>query len=228
MTRRPSILIGFDEQTSMDELDPVVEMVKATGWKVHLLYVTAPDLADVEGVGDGSEASDEPAERLAACVDRLLDDGIDAEPHVIDGPVIETILGCADEWQAETIVVVGRTHPVGDRAALGSTASALLRIADRPVLVIPAVAVADRGLLAEQGYRSSLEQLVELLERTGAENRAELRAALDEGLSEPVAPDRQPHLGRRLKKALEQFETDHPSLIRVVNDVSYYLSGMGI
>lgn len=31
-----------------------------------------------------------------------------------------------------------------------------------------------------------------------------------------------------LKATLERFETDHPELTRAVNDVSYYLSGMGI
>ena len=31
-----------------------------------------------------------------------------------------------------------------------------------------------------------------------------------------------------LRKTLERFETDHPELTRAVNDVSYYLSGMGI
>ncbi|NNE72771.1 MAG: DUF4404 family protein, partial [Acidimicrobiales bacterium] len=34
--------------------------------------------------------------------------------------------------------------------------------------------------------------------------------------------------GHRLRHALEHFETEHPNLTKVLNDISYYLSGSGL
>ena len=42
------------------------------------------------------------------------------------------------------------------------------------------------------------------------------------------APDDANNPVEVLLELLERFETDHPDLVKAINDVSHYLSGMGI
>ena len=75
------------------------------------------------------------------------------------------------------------------------------------------------------GYDQAVDQLVEALDHPTVEQEhvAEIRQeAL--GLKGGDTPEQR----NRLLVAIERFETDHPNLTKVMNDVAYYLSGSGI
>lgn len=232
MSETAPLLVAVDHTTDWPELEPVVRLASASAWPVALLHVAAPEArehisADDEPAGDRRQRELEARRgQLDEYARRLGDRQISATAHLVEGPTIETILTEADRLDAAMIVVVGRRHPSAHRLVLGSTASALLRTASRPVLVVPTVEIPPGS--EEAGFRSSLEQLIEVIDRDGTGELEGLREAADQQLVEPDSPRARRHLGKRLVDAVEQFETDHPSLIRAINDVSYYLSGMGI
>ncbi|MDH3678958.1 MAG: DUF4404 family protein [Acidimicrobiia bacterium] len=233
MTGPGGVLVAVDHTTDWPELEPVVMLAAASGWQVELLHVATPEPAH-EGPALAPSVGDDDRQRELEARRQQLDEyarrfdelGITATPHLAKGPTIELILSEADRLDAAMIVVVGRRHPAAHRLVLGSTASALLRTASRPVLVVPTVVVTPGS--EEVGFRSSLEQLIEVIDRERSQDLDELREAADQQLVQPGSDRARRNLGHRLVDAVERFETDHPSLIRAINDVSYYLSGMGI
>ena len=75
------------------------------------------------------------------------------------------------------------------------------------------------------GYDQAVDQQVEALDAaTVEEERLEEIRREVLGLKNRDTPEQR----SRLLLALERFETDHPKLTRVVNDVAYYLSGSGV
>ncbi len=227
-----TILVAVQPPTEPADLEPVFELATATGWSIRLLTVSAPETAaierDVEGDVDvaytGSvdqSAEHGPLVELQAAFGAR---GIEAQVDVLPGPTVDVLLACAEAWNAGLVVLVGRSHLVDNRRILGSVLTTVLRAATRPVLVLP-TAGPDPGA----GYRAAVERLVDVIDRNDHdEDAAELReAAVEQLVAEPEAgPDRNP--ARRLRDALHRFETDHPTLTSAINDVSYYLSGMGI
>ena len=102
---------------------------------------------------------------------------------------------------------------------------------DVVIKTIGVVAEAERSMAAgyATGYRGSVQRLVEALDNhDGDEDVYELRRAALSELQDrlPNAIDTRP--GHRLREALYKFETNHPVLTSAVNDVSNYLSSMGI
>ncbi len=79
-------------------------------------------------------------------------------------------------------------------------------------------------------YRSSLRRLIGAIDAHEADEPAlgELRAAADKQLVEPDHSEQRRDLAGRVKHAVEMFETELVALVRAINDVSYYLSGMGL
>lgn len=75
------------------------------------------------------------------------------------------------------------------------------------------------------GYDEAVDKLVEALDHgtVDAERVAEIRREAH-GLKQGDTADQR----NRLMAALDRFETDHPKLTRVINDVAYHLSGSGI
>ena len=154
---------------------------------------------------------------------RFTSQGIEATAHVEIGPTVDLILKKAAEWNAAFIVVVGHKHNVAHRLVLGSVASTLLRVATQPVLVLPPPETSDGASVA------SVDRLIDLIDREDTEAElVNLREAAAAHLAEPTSPEGRDHLGGRLLDAVQGFEVNHPSITRAINDVSYYLSGIGL
>jgi nucleotide-binding universal stress UspA family protein len=79
---------------------------------------------------------------------------VDYETELVGGPPAEAILGVAQAREADEIIVGARGRG-RVRALLGSVSHELLHVADRPVVVIPAAAMArhasEPGAPAEPG-----------------------------------------------------------------------------
>ena len=222
-----SILVAVDLPPERIDFEPVVELSLATGWPIHLLHAAAPEPVFVGydnpgGVLDSFHRDRELAdeyEQLTEHVTALAARGVTATPHVELGPTVELIRAKADEWNAAFIVIVGHKHNVAHRLVLGSVASTLLKAATRPVLVLP---MPDEG---STGMAPAVDRLIDVLDREAdSPELVELRAEAETELAGPVSEE----TSRSFRKRLQEFEVDHPSLTRAINDVSYYLSGIGL
>ncbi len=226
MSDEQSILIAVDPPSSLPDLAPVLALALGTGWKIHLVNAVA---VGVEADGPAAENEIEEAQTaLTAQATTLAASApVDVDARVMAGPPVDVVLTMSNTLDSALIVVVGRKRDIGGRPALGSFTSALLKVADRPVLVLPAGSAGN-----QLGFVAAVDRLIELIDREQAsEPRSELgdlREAATAQLQQPDSEQRSRHLGQRLVDTLHRLETSHPHLTRAINDVSYHLSGMGI
>ncbi len=217
MTGRASILLAVDPASGPPDPVTVRELALATGWRVDILHVAAP------GADEG--ALDRARGELTAQASALAGEGVEVSVDVRIGPPVDVILLTAEELDSAMVIMAGHRHDIGSRPMMGSVTSALLKVSERPVLVIPAGAGRP-----EPGLVGSVDRLIELIDRHPGEveRYAELRQAAAEQLVDPTSPQARRRLHERLRDSLHRFETEHPSLTAAINDVSYHLSGMGI
>jgi nucleotide-binding universal stress UspA family protein/predicted transcriptional regulator len=234
-----SLLIAVDLPASYSEVAAAVDFARDAGWSVDLVYATAPEPGFVGYVEpEGSPLStfrqavrDQEEQQLSDLAEVFAKAEIDCRTHYLEGPIVETILACADETNARLIAIVGHKHNMAHRLILGSVTSTLLKASSRPVLVLP---VEPRTNKDDDGMTSAVNRLVDVIDRSektvpepATEQFVDLRGAAEAWLDDPDEGQDPEKVGV-LASALRQFETDHPSLTRAVNDVAYYLSGLGI
>lgn len=218
-----SILIALTLPVDVASLEPVLALAEATGAPVHLLHAVRPDAPDI------TEATAAASDRLNRLATDLRHRGLHVDTGATVGPAVDVILATSDAFDATLIAIVGDVHHIDNRPLLGSVTSTLLRVAYRPVLVLPALPMP----MHRDDLPVAVDRLIDVIDREAttlvtANGVPELRAAASAHLAEPDAEDRRLDLRQRLTDTLEHFETDHPSLTRAINDVAYYLSGMGI
>lgn len=238
MTTPQCVLVAVDPPASVPDLETVLDMARGAGWRISLVHAVTADRRS--GIGAGTPIQDQFGEpqppeslgeagaaamdALVAMADGLADRQVEVDTHVLTGPPVDVVLTAAQMLNAAIIVVAGHRHELDDRTVLGSFTSSLLKVAERPVLVIPAGATK-----AEPGFVAAVDRLIEIIDRDEqAPELAELRDAATAQLKQPKSEQSSRHLGERLLDALHRFETSHPTLTSAINDVSYYLSGMGI
>lgn len=239
MTTAHSLLIAVDLPTSDDEVATAVDFARDTGWSVDLAYATAPEPSFVGYVEpEGSPLStfrqairDQEEQQLSDLAESFAKAGIECRTRYREGPIVETILAFADETDARLIAIVGHKHNMAHRLLLGSVTSTLLKASPRPVLVLPVEPLTDKD---SDGMTSAVNRLVDVIDRNektvpqqADEQLVDLRGAAEAWLDDTEEDDDLENEGV-LAAALRRFETDHPSLTRAVNDVAYYLSGLGI
>lgn len=221
-SEEPSILVAVDPPSTAPPTSVIETLALATGWPLVLVNA-APQDSTAEEIDDIGRRLDDSARTFA-------EHGIDVRATTLVGPPVDVILAEAEAVRAAVIVVVARRHDLDGRPMLDSVTSALLKVVNRPVLVLPS----GPGP-ARPGFVAAVERLIDLLERTDparvdeVDGLSEMReAALDRvAESESESEDRE-RLDQRLLDALHQFETDHPSLTTAINDVAHHLSGLGI
>lgn len=213
-----SILVAVDPPSPAPPTTVIETLALATGWPLVLVNAARQ--------GSTAEELDDIGRRLADSTRTFTEHGIDARSVTLLGPPVDVILAEAEAVRAAMIVVVARRHDLDGRPLLDSVTSALLKVADRPVLVLP-----SGPRPHHPGYVAAVERLIDLIDRDDVddiEQLAELRAAAIERLPEDPSTTDRSRIDRRLLDALHKFETDHPSLTAAINDVAYHLSGLGI
>lgn len=237
MTTAHSLLIAVDLPVSVNELTAAVDFANDTGWSVDVIYASAPEPSFVGYVEpEGSPLSTfrlaikgQEEEQLAALAEVFSEAGIQCRTHYVEGPIVETILDCAEATDARIIAVVGHKHNLAHRLILGSVTTTLLKASNRPVLVLPVEPLTDKD---SDGMTSAVNRLVDVINRDDpavgeqtSDQLVDLRGAAEAWLGDREEDEDKEGL---LAAALTRFQTDHPSLTRAINDVAYYLSGMGI
>ncbi len=238
---QPSILIAVDLPINIAQLEPVIRLAAAAEWGIDLLHVMGPhvmpslDTAVESTVGEIERQQMKEAAASIAGSSRSStasgDTTLSVTAHTIAGPVVEVILQQAEERRPEMIAIIGHKHHLAHRIALGSVEATLLKVAEQPILVLPSLAEpdADAPLIPTDGLGTATDRLIEILERTQTDGEFEdLRTAAMAQRQEPDSEEGRERLGTRMQETLEHFESDHPSVTRAINDVAYYLSGMGL
>ncbi|MSX03099.1 MAG: universal stress protein [Actinobacteria bacterium] len=134
-----AIVVGYDgSDGSKSALDEALAMAADLGCALSVVYSydkvvvggESHDLDDaVEAIGEGLLA--EASQKAQAA-------GVEVSTQFLEGPSAQTLSDVADQ-QAARFIVVGSTGERPLKAlVLGSTASKLLGLANRPVLVVRA------------------------------------------------------------------------------------------
>ena len=138
-----SIIVAVDFSLQTDSLVEFATSIFPES-EILLVHVAAPD-PDFVGMDVGPatvrdlRARELRAEhrQLQALADRLRDSGYVAQALLLEGATVATLMKCAEEHDAVILVVGSHGHSAVHDLLMGSTTSALIRAADRPVVVLP-------------------------------------------------------------------------------------------
>jgi nucleotide-binding universal stress UspA family protein len=137
------IILGTDGSVdSAFAIEALRARVWPTGTEVHV--VTAVDLqlvaSDFEGWSaadaDGRLLSHVARRRANAVVRELRDDGLAAEPFVVEGDPKHVLLEHAQTWDADCIMLGARGHTRRERFLLGSVSAAVVARAHCTVEIV--------------------------------------------------------------------------------------------
>jgi len=140
--RQPTIVVGYDGSTeSLEALTAAATRVPRTG-RIIAVFPAEPASAwlDTPYYASAVRRRHERATSLFEQVADLDLGGVTVEAQLVDGPAPEALAEVASHHDAEEIIVGSRGRG-GLRGALTSVSQRLLRIADRPVVVVPKMLV---------------------------------------------------------------------------------------
>jgi nucleotide-binding universal stress UspA family protein len=136
-----TVLVGVDgSDDSNRAIEHALALAERHDARIHALFVVdtrqygEPALSTVEIVTD--EIEDYGHDLLNELADRADNRGVQVTSRVCHGTPDEELLAAAEDVDVDVIVVGyrGQTHEQPGR--LGSTADALIRTTDRPVLLV--------------------------------------------------------------------------------------------
>lgn len=138
--------VGFTDLTE-HVVHKAAEFAKASGAMVWVMHAVADGSfmdGDSETPISWSETDSElparfPEESRKLCeiVAALALVGVDAQPVLVSGPVVDSVIHVACEKNADLIVLGSHGHGAIHRMLAGTISGGVLRRADRPVLVVP-------------------------------------------------------------------------------------------
>jgi nucleotide-binding universal stress UspA family protein len=135
------VLVALDGSETGETALPIArELARAAGAEVHLLRVLNP-VSEVTwtGVGPAPDLAQVTEQLSASARDYLAGKALEGEHwDVLYGRPLDGILQYVDDHHCDVIVIGSRGRGGFARLALGSTADAVVRSADVPVLVVPA------------------------------------------------------------------------------------------
>jgi nucleotide-binding universal stress UspA family protein len=141
-----TILVPLDGSKRAEKILPhVEELAHRYGTRVVFLKVVHPFRIPAKpGVGAYAEFAEQAiAQRtkdaedyLASLVAQFREKGIKAVARVVNGPIVEEILGAADRERADVIAMASHGRTGVARAFYGSVAAGVLHSVDRPLLLI--------------------------------------------------------------------------------------------
>jgi nucleotide-binding universal stress UspA family protein len=123
------------------------ELARRTSGSVELVHVVPPAAASVEALAVDSAVLDAQVRenaraRLEALRQEVAAAGVPATTHLGEGEVEAQLVARAGAIGADLVVMGAHGRPALERLMLGSVAERTVRIADRPVLIVPPAAEA--------------------------------------------------------------------------------------
>ena len=143
---RPTIVVGYDgSNESRAALNLAAARAGEGGTVVAVLAAEpASDWLDTANYDSAVKSRQERTQRIFGELSSIELDNVTIEAELADGPAAQALTEVARLHDAREIVV-GSRGLRGIRAALGSVSQRLLRMADRPVVVVPPVDVRAAG-----------------------------------------------------------------------------------
>lgn len=146
------VLIAIDYNPNSEEVaESGYALAKKMGAQVCLIHVMAqvdhygmryPTFMGYEGYDAGSvdinvanEMREVTENYLKTAADHLNDPGITT--HLTEGDAANGILGYAEQWNADLIVIGTHSHSVLEKLFMGTVASRILEKTNIPVYVVP-------------------------------------------------------------------------------------------
>jgi nucleotide-binding universal stress UspA family protein len=136
-----SIVVGYDASPgARAALDQALELAAAFGDRLIIGFGVAPPVPVGEEVRAHRQALRDHAEKMTAeALERAQGSGVDVEVALVEDRASSALVSLAAENDARMIVVGSYGERPLKGAILGSTPHKLLHLAERPVLVVPAV-----------------------------------------------------------------------------------------
>lgn len=140
----PEVIVGIDFSPSAERvLRAAADLARGLGARLHVVHAAAPEPTFVgyDRPGGPRDRDDRAAElteehrQLHDLVETI--DGVDVVPLLVMGTTVDVLLDEARKHDATMVVVGSHGHGALRKLLVGSTADAVLRHADRPVLVVP-------------------------------------------------------------------------------------------
>ena len=136
------VATDFSETASL-ALDRALELAIRHGSEIALVHVMQPDIPPLAApemvvIPPNYEETLKDAcnEGLSQAASRVSESGVRVSQHLMRGRAAQQIAACADEVEADLILIGTRGHTGFKRLLLGSVAEEVVRIADRPVLTV--------------------------------------------------------------------------------------------
>ena len=140
-----NIAVALDFSSSSEVLleraQQLASLYKSKLWLIHVVE-PEPDFIGF-GVGplyireDRAKAIRQEHVLLNGFKQTLLENGIEAEALLIQGPTVNTILEEIDKLKIDLLVIGKKGHGAWYRAIIGSTFTGIIQKVDIPVLAVP-------------------------------------------------------------------------------------------
>jgi nucleotide-binding universal stress UspA family protein len=136
-----SIVVGYDASPgARAALDQALELAAAFGDRLIIGFGVSPPAPVGEEVRAHRQALRDHAEKMTAeALERAQGSGVDVEVALVEDRASSALVSLAADNDARMIVVGSYGERPLKGAILGSTPHKLLHLAERPVLVVPAV-----------------------------------------------------------------------------------------
>lgn len=125
-------------------LNHTVSFAKAFKSHVRILHVEVPvptyignEIVQPVIPTDNEEEMDRIKKDLSAMVEHLTSKGVEADYELVKGPIVESIIDKAANYNADMIVLGAHNHGFLYRAFIGSVCSGVVKHSPCPVLIIP-------------------------------------------------------------------------------------------
>src|SRR4051794_4380598 len=153
---RSTIVVGYDGSNESRAALTLAAARAGEDGTVVAVFATEPasNWLDTSYYDRAVKSRHERTERIIAELSNIELGNVTIEAELADGPAAQALTEVAQLHDAREIVI-GSRGLRGIRAALGSVSRRLLQIADRPVVVVPPVAVRAAG-----GQRASGRSIV--------------------------------------------------------------------
>ena len=139
------ILVAVDlSDVATVALNHTVSFARAFKCQVRILHVEVPvptyignEIVQPVLPANNEEELELIRKDLAAMVDHLRQQGIEADSELVEGPIVETIVEKAANYNADLIVLGAHNHGFLYRAFIGSVCSGVVKHSPCPVMIIP-------------------------------------------------------------------------------------------
>jgi nucleotide-binding universal stress UspA family protein len=139
------ILVAVDlSDIASVAVDYAIKLANAFKSHVHVLHVEVPiptyignEIVQPVIPTDNEEELERIRKDLSAIAEHLQQHGVEADYELVKGPVVESIVEAATNYNADMVILGAHNHGFLYRAFIGSVCTGVVKHSPCPVLIIP-------------------------------------------------------------------------------------------